>query len=48
MDLEVSVLRPEFTFSSEDKLEMHLADLPPEDEWMVNIRNPVVNNHYGL
>ena len=45
MDLEVNCDWPEFTFSSEGKLELHTTDLPPEAEWMVDIKKKVVNNH---
>ena len=42
MDLEVDCDWPEFTFSSEGRLEMCLTDLPPDAEWMVDVRKTVV------
>ena len=45
MDLEVDCDWPEFTFNSEGKLKLELTNLPPETEWMVDIKKDMVNNH---
>ena len=36
---------PEFTFNSEGRLDLCLADLPSDAEWMVDVKKAVVNTH---